>query len=94
MIRIFDPTAGPATGKPVLVPRPVTLSGKKLAVLWNGRTHGDKVFHSMLDLLKKKYAFEVVVFLKKPYVGNIAPKEFFEKIIAGKADAALTGIGD
>ncbi len=94
MVQIFDPTAGPVTGKLVLVPRPATLNGKKLVVLWNGRSHGDKVFRSVIDLLKKKYQFEVVAFLKKPYVGNIAPKEFFDKIVAEKADAVLAGIGD
>lgn len=94
MVKIFDPTAGPVTGKLVLVPRPATLNGKKLAVLWNGRTHGDKVFRCLLETLKKKYTFEVIAFLKKPYVGNIAPKEFFDKIAKEKADAALVGIGD
>ncbi len=94
MVQIFDPTAGPVTGKLVLVPRPATLNGKKLVVLWNGRSHGDKVFRSLIDLLKKKYRFEVVAFLKKPYVGNIAPKEFFDQIVAKKADAVLAGIGD
>ncbi len=94
MIKVLDPTTGPVTGKLVLVPRPTTLNRKKLAVLWNGRTHGDKIFNRLLDLLKKKYTFEVVAFLKKPYIGNIAPKEYFEKIINAKADAVLVGIGD
>lgn len=94
MIKIFDPTASPVTGKLILVPRLTTLNRKKLAVLWNGRTHGDKVFHRLLNLLREKYTFEVVAFLKKPYVGNIAPKEYFDKIINAKADAALVGIGD
>ncbi|MBW2146077.1 MAG: hypothetical protein JRG73_08140 [Deltaproteobacteria bacterium] len=94
MIKIFDPTAGPATGKLVLMDRLRTLNGKKLAVLWNGRTHGDKILRRVLDLLKEKYAFEVVDFLKKPYIGNIAPKEYFDRIFNDKADAAIVGIGD
>ncbi len=94
MIRILDPTSGPVSGKLLLVPRPATLNRKKLAVLWNGRPHGDKVFNRVLDLLKQKYTFEIVAFLKKPFIGNIAPKEYFDKILNAKPDAALVGIGD
>jgi hypothetical protein len=94
MIRFLDPTAGPATGKLILRDRLNTLNGKKLAVLWNGRTHGDKILRRMLEFLREKYDFQVVDFLKKPYIGNIAPKEYFDRIFQDRADAAIVGIGD
>lgn len=94
MIKIFDPTAGPATGKLVFMDRLGTLNGKKLAVLWNGRPHGDKILRRLLDLLKEKHTFEVIDFLKKPYIGNSAPREYIDRIFDEKADATIVGIGD
>lgn len=94
MLKILDPTAGPVSKKTVLAPRFGTLNGLKIGVVWNGRTYGDIVLRGIIERLKEKYTFEVVDFLKKPYLNNIAPKEFFDKLAADKADAVLVGIGD
>jgi hypothetical protein len=63
-------------------------------VLWNGRTFGDRIFQEVIALLKQRYTFEVVQFLKKPYIGNVAPKDYFDKVLASRADVALAGVGD
>jgi len=94
MERIFDPTSGPVTGKLIMARRPGTLAGTKLAVLWNGRPHGDKILRRVLDLLGERHDFQVTEFLKKPYIGNVAPKEYFDRILASQANAVLVGIGD
>jgi hypothetical protein len=94
MERIFDPTSGPVTGKLVMANRPGTLAGARVAVLWNGRPHGDKILRRVLDLLRERHDFEVTDFLKKPYIGNVAPKEYFDRIVGSRASAALVGIGD
>lgn len=93
-MKIFDPTAGPVTGRSIMAERLDTLEGKKISVLWNGQPHGDKIIRRLLDLLKEEYSFEVVDFFKKPYIGNIAPEEYFDKLFNGEADAVLVGIGD
>ena len=93
MIEVFDPTSGPAKGHITLAPRLDTLDGKRLGIIWNGRSHGDKVLNAVIDLLQKKYRFETVVLRKKPFIGNVAPVEIQEEI-AAISDAVITGIGD
>ncbi len=94
MLRILDPKAGPVIGKLVLAPRFGTLNGLKIGVLWNGRTYGGNLLRKIIEVLKEKYRLEVVAFLQKAYVGNIAPKEFFDQLVAKKADAVIVGVGD
>ncbi len=93
MTEVFDPTAGPATGKVTMAPRIGTLDGQTLGVIWNGRPYGDKVINATIDLLRQKYSFETVVFRKKPFIGNVAPKEIQEEMI-NTCDAVITGVGD
>ena len=93
MIEVLDPTAGPATGKIIMANRTGTLDGMRLGGIWNGRTYGDKVINSVIDILRQKYTFESVVFRKKPFIGNVAPKSIQEEII-DSCDVVITGIGD
>ena len=93
MLEIFNPTAGPATGKVIMAPRTETLDGQTLGVIWNGRPYGDRVINAVVDMLRQKYSFETVVFRKKPYIGNLAPTEIQEDIIKS-CDAVITGVGD
>ena len=93
MLEVFDPTAGPATGKVVMAPRPGTLDGQTLGVIWNGRPYGDKIINAAIDLLRQKYSFKEVVFRKKPFIGNVAPKEIQQEMI-DSCDVVITGVGD
>lgn len=77
-----------------MAPRLDTLEGKRLGVIWNGRTHGDKLLIAVLEKLGRKYSFQVVHFLKKPYVGNVAPQDYFEMFIDDEIDGAIVGVGD
>lgn len=94
MLKILDPKAGPVIGKLVLAPRFGTLSGLKIGVLWNGRTYGGNLLRKIIKVLQEKYRLEIGTFLQKSYVGNIAPKEFFDQLAAQKTDAVLVGVGD
>lgn len=94
MERIYDPTSGPVTGRLVMATRPPSLTGKRLAVLWNGRPHGDKILRRVLELLRERHAVEVTDFLKKPYIGNVAPPEYFDRLLASRAEAVVVGVGD
>ena len=93
MLEILNPTAGPAKGKVTMAPRTGTLDGQTLGVIWNGRPYGDKVINAVVDQLRQKYSFETVVFRKKPFIGNVAPKEIQEEMI-NTCDIVITGIGD
>jgi len=95
MLRILDPTTAEAKGKFVMaIRRHHTLKRLKIGVLWNGRPFGGKILPKVVELLKEKYSIEVIDYLEKKFIGNIAPKEFFEKLVADKADAVLVGVGD
>ena len=93
MLEVLNPTTGPATGKVIMAQRTGTLDGQTLGVIWNGRPYGDRVLNAIIDLLRRKYSFEMVVFRKKPFIGNVAPKEIQKEII-DTCDAVITGIGD
>ena len=93
MLEILNPTAGPAKGKVTMARRTGTLDGQTLGVIWNGRPYGDKVINAVVDQLRQKYSFETVVFRKKPFIGNVAPKEIQEEMI-NTCDIVITGVGD
>jgi hypothetical protein len=93
MLEVFDPTAGPATGKVIMARRSGTLDGQTLGVIWNGRPYGDQVINGAIALLRQKYNFKDVVFRKKPFIGNVAPREIQEEMI-NSCDIVITGVGD
>jgi hypothetical protein len=92
-VTVLNPTAGPATGKFRAAPRLVTLHGKILGAIWNSRPHGDKVIEAAVDVLKERYGIKDLLLRKKPYLGNLAPKEIIDELTA-KCDAVITGVGD
>ncbi|MFC1919186.1 hypothetical protein ACFLWX_00135 [Chloroflexota bacterium] len=80
--------------KMLMAPRLDTLEGKRLGVIWNGRTHGDKVLQAILENLGQRFSFRVIDFLKKPFVGNVAPKDYFDRLVDDRVDGAIVGVGD
>ncbi len=93
MLTVLNPTARPARGTSGVAPRLANLDGKTLGVIWNGRAFGDRILREALDLLKQRHRIRDVVFLEKPYIGNIAPEPILAEI-AARADGAITGVGD
>ncbi len=93
MLKVLNPTAGPARGRSGVAARLGTLDGKTIGVIWNGRAFGDRILSEALDILKQRHRIREVVFLEKPFLGNIAPEPILAEI-AGRADGAITGVGD
>lgn len=93
MLRVLNPTEGPATGRVVLAPRLSTLIGKVVGVLWNGRPLGDQVLKLVVEELQHKYELRSAVFTTKLHDHNIAPEETFDEL-AASCDAVITGVGD
>jgi hypothetical protein len=93
MIKVLNPTAGPARGKSGIAPRPGTLDDKTIGVIWNGRAYGDRILSEALDILKQRYRIREVVFREKPFLGNIAPEEILADM-AARAHLVITGVGD
>jgi hypothetical protein len=70
-----------------------SLAGKTIGVIWNNKIPGDALFERMLDALRTEYSVIPGPILMKPYLGNVAPNEFFDELQA-TCDAVVTGIGD
>jgi len=92
-VTVLNPTAGPATRKFRSAPRLDTLNGKVLGAIWNSRVHGDKILNAVAAELKARYGVRDFLLREKPYLGNIAPKEILDELVA-KCDAVITGVGD
>ncbi len=93
MVKVLNPTAGPARGKSGVAPRPATLDDQTIGVIWNGRAFGDRILSETLDLLKQRYRVREVIFREKPFLGNIAPEEILSDM-AARANLVITGVGD
>jgi hypothetical protein len=93
MLKVLNPTAGPARGRGGIAPRPTSLDGKTLGVIWNGRAYGDRLLHEAIDILKERYRLRDVLFREKPFLGNIAPEPILAEM-AARADVVVAGVGD
>ncbi len=93
MLEVLDPTLGPAHKRGSLALRLQDLRGKRLGVIWNGRPHGDSILRQTVDVLTHEYGAVVETFLRKSFIGNIAPPEILDEV-AARCDAAITGVGD
>lgn len=93
MLKVLNPTIGPARGRTGVAPRPASLDGKTVGVIWNGRAYGDRLLHEAIDILKERYRVRDVLFREKPFLGNIAPEPLLAEM-AAKADVVVTGVGD
>lgn len=92
MLKVLNPTAGPARGRSGLAPRVSTLDDKILGVIWNGRAFGDRILSEVLEILKQRHRVREVVFREKPFLGNIAPEPILADM--ARAHAVITGVGD
>jgi hypothetical protein len=93
MLKVLDPTAGPARGRRTLAPRPASLDDAVIGVIWNGRAYGDLIISEALDLVKQRHRVRDVLFREKPYLGNIAPEPILDEM-AARARVVITGVGD
>ena len=93
MLKVLNPTAGPARGTSGIAPRPATLDDQTICVIWNGRAYGDRILSEALDLLKQRHRVREVIFSEKPFLGNIAPEEILAEM-AARANLVITGVGD
>ena len=92
-VTVLDPGSGPTTERVQLAPRPETLSGLTVGVIWNNRPLGDRIIRMVIELLQARFQLEGVVFLMKPFHGNVAPDEMYDEV-ARQCHFAITGVGD
>ncbi len=93
MLEVFDPTQGATKKAGKLAPRPQSLDGLTIGVIWNGRPVGTVILDAVIRIISSKYRIRDVVFHKKTFVGNSTPSEIVNDI-AGKCQVVITGVGD
>lgn len=94
MLKILDPRSGPVIGNVVLAPRLKSMAGVRVGILWNGKTYGGDLLNRVASLLKQEHALEAVAFLRKPFIGNLAPVALFDEMVGKQVQFALVGFGD
>ncbi len=94
MLKLLDPRSGPVKGSISRAARLESLGGLRLAILWNGKTFGGDLLQRVAALLTQKYRAEVAIFLRKPFLGNEAPPDYFDQIATSGSQLALVGFGD
>ena len=92
-MEVLSPVLEPNKAVATLAPRLDTFDGKRIALLWNNRTHGDRLLAKIETLLKDNYELGSLVNRKKSYHGEPMAKDLLEEL-ASTVDAVITGVGD
>ena len=90
---VFDPTEGPTAKAFAPAPRPVSLAGKVIGILDNGKARSDVLLREVQELLRSEAGVADFVLLRKASAYRPAPDEQLDDL-ARRADAVVAGIGD
>lgn len=90
---VLDPRQGLSGGAVVPARRLASLTKKRLGLLWNNRSGGDRLLKHVAELLHQKYNLAEIYFTKKTLIGNAAPPEIIDDLVA-RVDAVVAGVGD
>ena len=93
-LTVLDPTDGPFRTATVLARRLDSIEGATLGIIWNGRPHGDKILQRVAKELSDRWGCSTAEFLQKPFMGNVAPGEFFQTLLTRRVNFVITGLGD
>lgn len=93
MMIVLDPRQSPRASRFTPAPRIESFTGKRLGILWNNRLGGDRLLIHVGEILQEQHGLAEVYFTKKTFVGNIAPAEVIDDLVA-KCDAVVVGVGD
>lgn len=91
--RVFDPTEGPVPQVFTPAPRPISLVGKIIGVLDNGKSKSDVLLREVQALLRSEAGAVDFVLLRKASAYRPAPDEQLDEL-ARRVQAVVTGIGD
>ena len=90
---VFDPTEGPAPKAFTPAPRPLSLEGKVIGILDNGKLRSDVLLREVQELLRNEAGIADFVVVRKASAYRPAPDEELNDL-ARRADAVVAGIGD
>ena len=90
---VLDPRRESTNREVVPAKRLASLANKRLGLLWNSRAGGDRLLKRVAELLHTKYNLAEIYFTKKIFIGNAAPPEVIDDLLA-RVDAVVVGVGD
>jgi hypothetical protein len=90
---VFDPTEGPTATVFVPAPRPVSLAGKVIGILDNGKARSDVLLREVQERLRSEAGVMDFVLVRKASAYRPAPDDQLDDL-ARRADAVVAGIGD
>jgi len=88
----IDPTAGGATAKIVLAPRPMDLAGKVVGLLDNTKEQADVILETVADALRERYGVAKVIVRRKEYFSRPATDELLNDM-AKEVQVAAAALG-
>jgi len=93
-IVVLDPTSKGNLKEPMMVSRPISLDGKVMGIVWNGKPGGDALLDRFGELLTERFHLSQILklYAKADVSSHLAETEINE--FAEKCDFVLLGVGD
>jgi len=93
-IVVLDPTSKGKSQEPWITRGPISLEGKVMGIVWNGKPGGDALLERMGGLLTERFHLSQILklYAKADVSSNLADSEINE--FADKCDFVLLGVGD
>ena len=91
-LQVLDPTAEDVTAETAHSARLISLQGRTVGLLDNGKIRVRELFDHMEDILRTEHGVAQVVRLKKPDASRPAPPDVIADMKA--ADAVISAVGD
>ncbi len=92
-ILVLNPTAEMRVQERPIAPRPDSLAGERVGILWNGKPNADLLLDRVAELLGERFGVLVTVRATKPNVSAPAPPDVIQKLVA-ECDVVVNAIGD
>lgn len=92
MMNILDPTIGTAREQIAYVSRPGNLRGLRVGLIENTKKNSEAVLRRLAEKLETAHGVRVEVVVHKPQRAPLKDAQIAE--LKGKADFAITGVGD
>jgi hypothetical protein len=92
-LKVLNPEGEPVKKEKRLAPRPDTLEGKKIGLIWNGKPYADKLLKEIGKLLVERHPTAETVFRRISFTSVKLPPGELEEI-AKDIDVGVFTAGD
>ena len=93
-IVVLDPTSRGKLKEAVIARRPISLEGRVMGIVWNGKPGGDLLLERIGELLRERFHFSQIskLYAKADVTDILAEAEIND--FAKKCDVVFLGVGD